>query len=209
MKYEHGNVEWQGDLSVSYGRVGQVLFDLDRAGEALSNFNAAIQISKPPDNSDLYWRRALAKLYTNDAAGAADDAAMALKLKPADPYYAIWLHVARARTGLIDADELASNSKKIERSKWPWPIVALFLGSMVPDEAKSAALSADDESTRVGQSCEADFYIGAYQIEKGAQADARTLFQSAVDHCLHDSVEYPAAKLELKRLNEPAGARAK
>ena len=63
-------------------------------------------------------------------------------------------------------------------------------------------MSAEQQGTRVGQSCEADFYIGAYQIEKGAQADARTLFQSAVDHCLHDYIEYPAAKLELKRLDD-------
>jgi hypothetical protein len=32
-------------------------------------------------------------------------------------------------------------------------------------------------------------------------ADARALFQSAVDHCPHLYIEYPAAKLELRRLD--------
>jgi len=172
--------------------------------EALSNFNAAVQIGKAPDNSAIYWRRALAKLYTNDAAAAADDAAMALKLKPASPYYAIWLHVARARASQNDADEIAANATKIDRSQWPWPIVALFLGSMNPDETRTAALSADLQRTRVEQSCEADFFTGVYQIEKGALADARPLFQSAVDHCPHDFVEYSAAELQLNQLDELA-----
>jgi lipoprotein NlpI len=134
---------------------------------------------------------------------------MALKLKPAYPYYAIWLHVARVRTGQNDADELAANAAKIDRSQWPWPIVALFLGSMNPDETQKAASSVEQPSTRVARSCEADFFIGIYQIEKGVQADARPLFQSAVDQCPHDYVQYSAAKFELKRLNEPAGAQTK
>jgi lipoprotein NlpI len=55
----------------------------------------------------------------------------------------------------------------------------------------------------------ADFFIGAYRIEKGTQADARASFQSALDHCPHDFVQYPAAKLELSRLDQLAGAQAK
>jgi lipoprotein NlpI len=208
-KSDPGNAQWQRGLSISNDKVGQALFDLGRTMEALSNFNAAIQIGKAPDNSELYWRRALAKLYANDAAGAADDAAMALKLKPASPYYVIWLHVARARAGQNDADELAANAKTIDRSRWPWPIVALFLGSTNPDETRTAASSAEQRSTRVEQSCVADFFIGVHQVEKGAQADARPPLQSAVDHCPYDFVQYSAAKLELKRLDELAGTQAK
>src|SRR5262249_6042494 len=204
-KSDPTNTGWQQDLQFTITRIGSVLFDLGRAEEAISNFNAAVQIGKAPDNSESYWRRALAKLYTNDAAGAADDAAMALKLKPGYPYYAIWLHVARARAGQNDADEIAANAKSIDRSQWPWPIVALFLGSMNPDETRTAALSADQQRTRVVQSCDADFFTGVYEIEKGAQADARPLFQSAVDHCPHDFVQYPAAELQLNQLDELAG----
>jgi lipoprotein NlpI len=46
-----------------------------------------------------------------------------LKLRLAYPYYAIWLHVARARAGQNDADEIAANAKNIDRAKWPWLIV--------------------------------------------------------------------------------------
>ncbi len=190
-KSDPSNAGWQRGLAVSYSNVGKVLFDLGRAEEAVNYFDAAVQVGKAPDNSEIYWRRALAKLYTNDAAAAADDAAMALKLKPAHPYYAIWLHVARARAGQNDADEIAANANKVDRSQWPWPIFALFLGSMDPDEIRTAALSAEQQMTRVEQSCVADFFIGVYRIEKAAQADARPLFRSAVDHCPHDLSNTP------------------
>jgi tetratricopeptide (TPR) repeat protein len=206
--HEPADAEWQRDLTLGYYNLGKVLFDLGRTDEALSSFNQAVQIGKAPDNSEIYWRRALAELYTNDAATAADDAATALKLKPAYPYYALWLHIARVRAGQNDVDEFAANASKVDRSGWPWPVVALFLGSMNPDEIRAAALSAGQQSTRVQQSCEVDFYIGAYETEK-TQVDARPFFQSAMDHCPHDFVEYPTAKLELKRLEVLAGAQPK
>jgi lipoprotein NlpI len=126
---------------------------------------------------------------------------MAVKLEP-DPYHVIWLHIVRAGAGQSDADELAANAKQIDPSRWPWPVVALFLGSMNPLETRAAALSA-------GDSCEADFYIGAYQIEKGAPANARPLLQSAIDRCPRNFIEYPAAKLELMQLDNMAGAPTK
>ena len=208
-KSDPGNAAWQRDLAISNDRVGLALFDLGRVEEALNYFNAAVQIGKAPDNSEFYWRRALAKLYMSDAAAAADDAAMALKLRPAYPYYAIWLHVARARAGQSDADEMAANGKNVDRSKWPWPIVALFLGLMNPDGVQTAASAAEQPRARAAQSCEANFFIGVFQIEKGAPAGARPLLQSAADHCPYSFVQHSAARLELKRLDELAGAQAK
>ena len=207
-KSDTSNTSWRRGLSIANDKAGQALFDLGRVAEAVNSFTAALQSAKAPDNAEFYWRRALAKLYMNDAAAAADDAAMALQIRPAYPYYPIWLHIARARAGQPDGDELAANTKGSDRSKWPWPIVALFLGSITPDDASNAAMSAEQQRTRAGQSCEADFYIGVYQAETGARADARPLFQSAVDHCPKDFTEYQAAKFELKRLDELSKTRA-
>ena len=181
---------------------------MGRVEEALNYFNAAVQIGKAPDNSEFYWRRALAKLYMSDAAAAADDAAMALKLRPAYPYYAIWLHVARARAGQSDADEMAANGKAIDRSQWPWPIVALFLGLMNPEGVRTAASSAEQPRARRAV-LRGPFLHRHLPDEKGAQADARPLLQSAVDHCPHDFVQPSAAAFELKRLDAQAGAQAK
>jgi tetratricopeptide (TPR) repeat protein len=207
-KSDPGNANWPSGLAIAYKVVGAALFDLGRMEEALNNFNAAIQIGKAPDNSEIYWRRALAELYTKDNAAAADDAAMAVKLKPANPYNVIWLHIARARAGQNDADELAANAKALDRGKWPWPVVALFLDSATPDAARTAAASAEP-SAPVGQSCEADFFIGVYLTDKGAQADARESLQSAADRCPNGYTQHEAATLELARLDAQAGTPAK
>jgi lipoprotein NlpI len=126
---------------------------------------------------------------------------MAVKLKPTSPYYVLWLHVARVLAGQTDTDELAANATSLDRSKWPWPVVALFIGSIAPDEAFKAASSAKQESTRIGYTCEADFFVGVQQIAKGVPAAARSLLRSAVDHCPHGFFQYAAANFELKRLD--------
>ena len=75
-----------------------------------------------------------------------------------------------------------------------------MITSAPPLPPASAAGAAEEESARNEHSCEADFFVGVYRIEKGSPAAARPLFQSAVDHCPHDYFEYGAAKFELKKL---------
>ena len=164
---------------------------------------------KTPDNSYVYFPRAVARLDADDAVGAAEDAATAVKLAPAYAYYVLWLHVARARAGQNDAEELAANAKRIAQSKWPWPLVALFLGSAKSDEARQAAQSAVQSQARAEQVCVADYFIGVDQIDNGALVDARSSLQSAADHCPRDFVQRAAAEFELKRSGELTGASVK
>ena len=199
-KSDPSHAGWQYDLTIVHLRLGQALFELGRLPEASTNFDTALQIGKARDNSEIYFRRALTKLYLNDAAAASEDAATAVKLRPESPYFVLWLHVARLRARQNDADELAANARKVDQSKWPWPLIALFVGSITADEARNAALSTD-QRTSVELSCVADFFVGIYRLERGAAAVARPLFQSAADHCPKAFVQYWAAKFELKRLD--------
>ena len=199
VKSDPGNAGWRGDLALLHSKIGYELFALGRTQEALDDFDAATKIGSPKNAANIYRGRALAKLYADDAAGAADDAATAAKLDPTDAYSALWLHVARARAGQDDADELAANAKALDRGKWPWPVVALFLGSASPDETQEAAAAAAP-SEQLDQSCEAYFFIGVYQTEKGAPADARASLQSAADRCPNGHIQRSAAMFELKRL---------
>jgi tetratricopeptide (TPR) repeat protein len=208
-KSDRSNVGWQRDLVASYLRVGNVLFRLGRPQEAVDRFGAAIETGKAVDPSAIYLRRAVAEIVMSDFAASAKDAATALQLKPTEPYSALWLHVARVLAGQNDADELAANAGKIDRGKWPGPVFALFLGSMDPDAIRKLAASAEPQGARLGQLCEADYFIGIYQIEKSQPAAARASFQSASDRCPHGFYEYTAAKFELTRLDNPAGAQTK
>jgi lipoprotein NlpI len=149
----------------------------------------------------------IAELGSGDTAAAAKDAAAALQLTPQDPYYVLWLHVARILAGQRDADEFTTNANRIDRAKWHAAIVALFLGGTSLDEVRNAAGSVEQPSARIGRLCEADFVIGIYHLENGDTASARLRLQSAVDHCPHGFFEYSAAKFVLARFDGPPGPR--
>jgi len=80
---------------------------------------------------------------------------------------------------------------------------------MNPDEAQTAASAVEQQKAQIAQSCEANFFIGVFQSEKGALADARSSLQSAADRCPRDFVQRVAAEFELKRMEAQAGAPAK
>jgi lipoprotein NlpI len=104
------------------------------------------------------------------------------------------------RAGREDAlSEFARDAERLDRDEWPWPIVGLFLGLLNPEDVQTAARSADDPNARRDQVCAADFYIGLYQVEKRAQAEARPLLRSVAEKC-SGSLAAVGAKLELKRL---------
>ena len=65
---------------------------------------------------------------------------------------------------------------------------------------RAGALSAKDDETRTEQMCVADFFLGMFQVEKGATPQARELFAAALKECPPQFIEYEGAKQELKRL---------
>jgi tetratricopeptide (TPR) repeat protein len=152
-----------------------------------------------------YAERARAHLSANRHAEAIADALTAVKTAPYDSYMALWLHVVRQRSGEDDGEEYAANAERLDQARWPYAVIAMFLGRLEPDDLVAAAKRADDEEARKGQLCEADFYLGLYQAEKGLTVAARRLFQSAIDRCPHDYTEYMVAQQELQRLDRLAG----
>lgn len=138
----------------------------------------------------------------------------------------IWLHMARARAGEADAEELAKNveelaqpvwrevmwrtmmnggdgrkeARKIALGVWPGPVVALFTGAASPGEVRVAAAAVEDEGVRRVRACDADFYLAAYSLEKGEREEARRLYQAAADTCPPGTIATWAAKPELARL---------
>jgi lipoprotein NlpI len=208
VKFDPSNANWRYNLSVSYKDLGNVLFAMARLPDAAGAYDRAIQNGMPPSNAESYLRRAIVKLYLNDAT-AADDAATAVKIAPADAYNALWIHVIRTRLNQDDAAELAANRQALAGDEWPAPVVSLFGGAMSADQILSAAASADSDRTRRERTCEADFFVGLYQATKSATDAARPLLQSAAQDCPNDFLERPAATLELQRLGDVAPAQMK
>jgi lipoprotein NlpI len=115
------------------------------------------------------------------------------------PYLAIWLAVAQLKNGAPDIPSLARRADALDLYDWPKPILNLFLGRTDP-EAVLLAAQKGDEPTQKNQRCEAAFYVGEWQLAYGHTAEAKALFQQAVDTCPKDFVELAPATAELKKL---------
>ena len=87
----------------------------------------------------------------------------------------------------------------IDMTKWPAPVIRMFLGQMTP-AAVLAAADDPDATKKKGQVCEANFYSGELALRQGAKDEATRLFRLAASDCPKDFIEWPAANAELKSL---------
>jgi lipoprotein NlpI len=198
---DKNNPQAQGELSVTLADIGVVKLGLGRVEEARASFDAALVAA--PDDVYAHLGRARAEFYAAKSTAAIDDMAAAVKLGaalPNYPYYVLWLHIVRQRAGTDDREEFAANVAKLDQAKWPWPVVALYLGQSNPDALLAAAHASEDPVTLKNQVCEADFYLGEDRLWNNDLAQARPLLQSAADDCRPSFDERAAAKLELARL---------
>jgi lipoprotein NlpI len=151
-------------MSFSLSRAANILIYLGRPAEAVTYLDDLAEIA--PDDPSPYFDRGRAGLYSGQLHSAIDDFVKARTLKPDNAYFVIWLHIARSRDHDNDREELAANAAKLDQAKWPWPIVSLALGSSNPQGVREAAQAGESARVRLERNCEADFYIGVYDLQR-------------------------------------------
>jgi len=159
------------------------------------------------DGWEIYNERGYAQFLAARYDRAAADFAQALTLglpsRTEDvlwlPYQATWLHVARARAGQNDAEELARNAEKMNLKQWPGTLVALFLGRAKLDEVMPASSHGMMGHAR---ECSLSFFTGEQALAKGDSAEATRLLLNARDMCNIHTVQYLGAGVELKRMGK-------
>ncbi len=159
-------------------------------------YNAAIK--KDPKDDDAYFHRGIAKFFAGALAPARADIAQANKLDPKYAYYALWIDIVDKRAKA--PSELPQAMDQVDMTKWPAPVIQMFLGESTP-AAVLAAANDPDPKTKLGQVCEANFYSGELALQQGEKQEATRLFQVAANGCPKEFVEGPAAKDELAALN--------
>lgn len=191
-------IRLQPDYVAAYHNRGTAYRDGDEYDKAIADYDTAIRLW--PDDAFAFENRGRARLHIGQVSAALDDMARAVELDPSDGYAVLWLHLARLWTGTDDGPEFARNAEKLDRSKWPAPLLDLFQGETDPEKVRALAAAAKDAKTQREQLCEADFYVGAFQLLRGVRAEAKRLFQAAAGGCPPYFLEATAAKAELKRL---------
>jgi len=185
------------DSASGRNRVGEpAKTDLE---QVIARYSQTIMVHPADDNA--YFRRGIANLYAGSASKARADIAKASELDPQYPYYELWLHLIDQR--LNQLSRLGEALSRFEMTKWPAPILRLFLGkAMVPEVLAAADDPDSDSDTRRGQLCEANFYIAQLALKQGAKGEAIRLFRLAATDCPHDFVEGPAASAELTAMSK-------
>jgi lipoprotein NlpI len=166
--------------------------------QMIGYYNASIR--RDPKDDDAYFHRGLAKLYAGALPSAIADLSQASRIDPQYPYYALWIDIIDKR--LNEASSLAQAAAHFNMSKWPAPVVRLFLGDATPADVLAAA-NDPDPVTRTGQLCEANFYNGEFALQQGDKQEAARLFRLAATGCSHEFVEGASANSELAALEGP------
>jgi tetratricopeptide (TPR) repeat protein len=178
--------------------------------EAIADCTAALSIEVRDAGLeiwDIYNERGytefLAARY--DAAAADFDKALSLGASSrADdvlwlPYQLAWLHIAHARAGRNDAEELKSFAGKFSQTQWPGSLISYFVGQVRLEDV--AAPSSHGAMGR-GRECNLSLFTGEDALGKGNSEQAQQLILRAREVCNIHTLQYLVAGTELERMRK-------
>lgn len=144
------------------------------------------------------WERGVFRFLDGQFKEASADFGKVTAAAPANPYAAMFAHIARSRSGDSGAELLAKQSDSIKKTAWPWPAVQLFLGQTDPNAVIAAANA--DPATAKSRLAEANFYVGEWYLLQDQKGSAREMLQRSAASGDRTLVETAAAKADLKRI---------
>ena len=130
-------------------------------------------------------------------AQALADLDAASELNPRHAYAALWRDIVNSRRNL--PSPLAQAMTQLDMTKWPAPIIRLYLGQITA-EAALAAADDPDPKTKRSHVCEANFFTGKLALQRGAKDEAVRLFRIASSECPENTFVRAFANAELKTL---------
>jgi tetratricopeptide (TPR) repeat protein len=178
--------------------------------DAIADCTAALAIEvRDPDleNWDIYNERGYAEFLAARYDAAAADFGKALALGASArtddvlwlPYQVAWLHIAHARAGHNDAEELESFSGKIDEKQWPGMLIPLFLGKTRLDDASAPS---NHGTMRRSRDCNLSLFLGEDALGKANVEQARQFIQRAHEVCNNHTLQYLVAGTELGRMGK-------
>jgi tetratricopeptide (TPR) repeat protein len=183
-------------LPSAYFNRGLAYYSKGNYEPAIADDDQAIEVD--PTNVAAYFYRGLANLYAGSVAKALADLERASELNPENPYTALWRDIVDKRSN--QPSHLPMVLAQVDMTKWPAPLIRLYLGQLTWAEALAATDDADAH-TKEGHVCEANFYLGELALQQENKEEATRLFRLAGDDCPKDFAEWPAAMAELRALS--------
>ncbi|HEV3240693.1 MAG TPA: DUF3857 domain-containing protein [Casimicrobiaceae bacterium] len=178
---------------------GLVLTSLHRYDDALHDLGRAIELD--PANGRYRQLRGITNFHAGRFDAAAEDFRAAVEtIGPGEGSYPLlWLYLATLRSGGDTSDLLQRYSKAVDSSAWPYPLVHYYAGD-IQLAAVLSAVATGDAKTKLFNTCEADYFIGALALARGDSATAREYFEKARATDVREYLEWIAAGIELERM---------
>jgi hypothetical protein len=128
---------------------------------------------------------------------AADSAGDCLRLDQKQSFCFLLLSLSKLKAGKDVPADISAPFSGVNLTKWPGPMVGLFLGKTTPQQAEAAARAAGAGEL---DACEADFNIGEWQALHANPAEAKRLLSAAAADCPAGETTREIARIDAARL---------
>ena len=181
------------NYALAYFARGSVSYIKGNNPAALADFTKSIQFE--PNDATAYFNRGVAYFFIGGRiADAQADFKKAAALDPKNAYAALWLDLAERRNNV--PSHLAEATQQLDMTAWPAAIIRHFLGDLSAAQTLDAAVD-NDPKTKLGRTCEANFYGGELALLKKDRKEAQRLLQRAANDCPRGFIESTGAIAEL------------
>ena len=114
------------------------------------------------------------------------------------PDLVLWREIVAKRSD--QSSRLNEAAKQLDATKWPAPVVSLFLGTMTPEQVLDAADDADPGEEKRRRSARRISMLPSALLQSGSKEEALKLFEQAAADRPKTFIEKQAADVELSSL---------
>jgi tetratricopeptide (TPR) repeat protein len=188
------SIRLDSNYASAYFTRGRLSYMMGNNPNALEDFTKAIKFDA--EDATVYFNRGVAYFVVGGRlADAVADFKKASELNPKDAYAALWRDLAERRNNNVTG-HLAEAAKQLDMTVWPAPVIREFLGELSAEQTVGAAVD-NDPRTKLGQTCEANFYGGELALLKKNKKEALRQLRLAANECPRTFIESTAAIAEL------------
>jgi tetratricopeptide (TPR) repeat protein len=191
----------RGRARMLKGQFEEAGADLDRAFEHSADDTSArgsivggVDFRVHTDAGGVAWNKGFVEWDMGRFDAARASFAQAVNLSPKNPDALLGLAISLTKSS--PSDELARDAASADLTRWPGPILAFWLGKSSADQMRAAAEQSGDAARK---RCQANFYLGEWQLRHNDLVSAHNALQAAASDCPPDVVEMEAAQVELGR----------
>jgi tetratricopeptide (TPR) repeat protein len=154
-----------------YNERGYTEFLAARYDDASADFDKALTLGASSQSGDVLWL----------------------------PYQLAWLHIAHARAGRNDAEELKGFSDKISQTQWPGSLISYLAGERRLEDVSAAS---SHGTMGRGRECNLSLFAGEDALGKGNIEQGQQLLLRAREVCNIHTLQYLVAGTDLNRMKK-------